>query len=92
MVAKKATETFTRKTAGELVVGDRFRESHDPDRELTDIPLQEVISVETNESSLLEEDQVTKKETVVCKTKIEGSTEVFFFQAFAKVEVEVLNG
>jgi hypothetical protein len=91
MVAKKTTETFTRKTVGELVPGDRFRELPDPDREL-ESPLQEVISLEKNESSLLEEDQVTKKEIVVCKTKLENSSGVFFFQAFAKVEVEVLNG
>ncbi len=93
MVAKKASEAiFTKKTVGELVVGDKFREMPDPDRELTDIPLQEVTSVEKNESSLLEEDQVTKKEIVVCETKVEGSIEKFRFTAFTKVEVEVLNG
>lgn len=91
MATKKTTEIFTRKRAGELVVGDRFRELADPAREL-ESPLQEIISLEKYESGLAEEDRITKKEIVICKTKVEDSRETFFFQAFAKVEVEVLNG
>lgn len=93
MVAKKASEAiFTKKTVGELVVGDRFREIQDPDKVTTDIPLQEVISIDKSESPLLEEDQVTRKQIVVCETKVEGFFEKFRFTAFTKVEVEVLNG
>lgn len=85
MVTKKA-ESFTKKTAGELVVGDRFRTS--PDDEV----VQQVVSFDKAETDLLEEDQVTKKEMISCETKIDGSTEKFRFTAFTQVEVEVLNG
>ena len=85
MVAKKTSETVSKKSAGELAVGDKFRSSE------SDV-WQEVISVENSESDWFEEDQATKKEIVSCETKVEGSIEKFRFTAFTKVEVEVLNG
>lgn len=84
MVTKKTSETVSKKTAGELAVGDKFRSSEN------DV-WQEVVSLERTESDLLE-DQVTKKEIVSCETKVEGSIEKFRFTAFSKVEVEILNG
>lgn len=84
MVTKKISESSAKKTAGELAVGDRFRVSEN------DV-WQEVVSLEKGESDLLEDDQLTKKETVSCETKVDGSIEKFRFKSFTKVEVEVLN-
>jgi len=85
MATKKATESFIKKTAGELAVGDRFRPVGSP-------PWQEVVSLEKQESEQLNLELNTKKEIVSCMTKVEGSIEEFRFTSFSNIEVEVLDG
>lgn len=85
MATKKTSESFTTKTAGELVVGDLFRPVASP-------PWQEVILLNKTESEHIDTGLQLKREVIFCRTKVDGSIEEFPFSSFSDIEVEVLNG
>lgn len=85
MATKKTSESFATKTAGELMVGDRFRPVASP-------PWQEVLSLHKSESDYIDAESQLKREVVFCRTKVEGSIEEFPFSSFSDIEVEVLDG
>jgi hypothetical protein len=81
MVAKKTTETYTEITAGELKIGDRFREPE------STVGWQEVVTLEK-----IEHYQGDPEKTIIrCKTKIENIPGEFPYSAFSNIKVEILN-